>query len=235
MNSQLENKLSSREVAPMFPMEHSKLLRKIDGINEDLTEAKIGFSKYWTESSYKDGSGKANREFQITKQGCEFLAHKTTGTKGNLFTDKYMDKFSKMENYIKEEIQKPKMLSPTEQLELQLQAMKEQDKKIDAVDNRVTKIENRMTIETGSQKVLCDLVNRKVTAILGGKDAPAYKELSNKAFRQCWKDYKNKLGVASYKDTPLKDFDLGKKIIIDWQPNRELELMIKGCNSQIRM
>ena len=28
------------------------------------------------------------------------MAHKTTGTKGNLFTDKYMDRFEQMENYI---------------------------------------------------------------------------------------------------------------------------------------
>lgn len=84
----------------MMEMEHSKLLRKIDGINADFTQAKIGFSKYWTESTYKDGSGKSNREFQITKRGCEFLAHKTTGTKGNLFTDRYMDKFAAMEDFI---------------------------------------------------------------------------------------------------------------------------------------
>ena len=100
MINQLENKLSSREVCEMMEMEHSKLLRKIDGIITDLTQAKIGFSKYWTESSYIDGSGKSNREFQITKKGCEFLAHKTTGTKGNLFTDKYMDKFATMEDFI---------------------------------------------------------------------------------------------------------------------------------------
>ena len=100
MNKQLENKLSSREVAEMMEIRHPDLLRKIDGINKDFTESKIAFSKYWTESSYKDGSGKSNREFQITKRGCEFLAHKTTGTKGNLFTDRYMDKFAAMENFI---------------------------------------------------------------------------------------------------------------------------------------
>ncbi|MEG1313604.1 MAG: Rha family transcriptional regulator [Bacilli bacterium] len=60
-------------------------------------------AKYWLESSYKDSSGKTNRNFQISKRGCEFLAHKTTGTKGNLFTDKYMDKFEVMENYISNE------------------------------------------------------------------------------------------------------------------------------------
>lgn len=103
MNKQLENKLSSREVAGMLEMEHSKLLRKIDGINEDLVKAKIDFYKYWQESTYiNEVNNKPCREYQITKKGCEFLAHKTTGTKGNLFTDKYMDKFEAMESFIAE-------------------------------------------------------------------------------------------------------------------------------------
>lgn len=92
--------LDSREVAEMMELKHDKLIRKIDGINKDFTDTKIGVSKYWVETKYKDASGKSNRNFQITKRGCEFLAHKTTGTKGNLFTDKYMDRFEQMENYI---------------------------------------------------------------------------------------------------------------------------------------
>jgi len=104
VNNQLENKLSSREVCEMMEMEHSKLLRKIDGINEDLVKAKIGFYKYWQESTYiNEVNNKPCREFQITKRGCEFLAHKTTGTKGNLFTDRYMDRFEQM----KEELKSP--------------------------------------------------------------------------------------------------------------------------------
>jgi phage antirepressor YoqD-like protein len=98
---QLESRISSREVAEMIEMEHKNLLKKIDGINEDLLSSKVSSAKYWVESSYKDGSGKSNREFEISKRGCEFLAHKTTGTKGNLFTDKYMDKFNEMEQALK--------------------------------------------------------------------------------------------------------------------------------------
>lgn len=93
--------IDSREVAEMMEIRHDSLLKKIDGIQKDLTDHKIVGSKYWIESSYKDASGKSNREFQITKRGCEFLANKTTGTKGNLFTDKYMDKFYLMENAIR--------------------------------------------------------------------------------------------------------------------------------------
>lgn len=100
-SKQEPKRLSSREVAEMMEVEHSKLLRKIDGINEDFVKAKIGFYKYWNEGEYINPiNNKPCREFQISKKGCEFLAHKTTGTKGNLFTDKYMDRFEEMENQI---------------------------------------------------------------------------------------------------------------------------------------
>ena len=120
-------------------------------------------------------------------------------------------------------------------LSKELQAILMLDEKTVEMDNRISNLEERMTIETGAQKTLCDLVNKKVIAILGGKNSPAYSELSKKAFRQCWKNFKDILQVASYKDTPVKDFDLAKQVIIDWKPNRELELMIRGCNAQIRM
>lgn len=100
----LENRISSREVAEMMDMEHKHLLRKIDGIKEDFVKSNIGFYKYWEESEYiNPANNKPCREYLITKRGCEFLAHKTTGTKGNLFTDKYMDRFEQMKDYITKE------------------------------------------------------------------------------------------------------------------------------------
>ncbi len=89
--------LDSREISEMIDMQHKNLLRKIDEVNKDFTERKIELSKYWEESTYKDASGKENRCLKITKRGCEFIAHKTTGTKGNIFTHKYMEKFEQME------------------------------------------------------------------------------------------------------------------------------------------
>lgn len=139
-------------------------------------------------------------------------------------------------NYFRvKEIVQARPLSPEEILEQQFKFTKEVKEKVEKVDSRVTLLEERMTIETGAQKTLKDLVEKKVVAILGGKDSPAYAELGKKAFMQCWKNFKDILQVASYKDTPVKDFDLAKQIIIDWQPNRELQLMIRGCNAQIRM
>ena len=45
-----EVRISSLEVAKLMDMsEHSKLLRKIDGISETLAKAKIVLSEYWVE------------------------------------------------------------------------------------------------------------------------------------------------------------------------------------------
>ncbi|MGL5715214.1 MAG: phage regulatory protein/antirepressor Ant [Paraclostridium sp.] len=91
-------RISSREVAVMMEIkEHSKMLRKIDDINEVLGKAKVGSAKYWTESTYKDSQNKERREYLVSKEGCEFLAHKTIGEKGVLFTVKYMEKFKQLE------------------------------------------------------------------------------------------------------------------------------------------
>lgn len=89
--------IPSYEVSEMMEMSHKNLLRKIDNINSTFTERKIELSKYWIENEYTDKSGKTNRCFEILKRGCEFLAHKSTGDKGIIFTDRYMDKFEEME------------------------------------------------------------------------------------------------------------------------------------------
>lgn len=227
------NVTDSREVAEMIGKNHKELMRSIRGYVEILEpSAKLRSADFFIESTYQDANNQTRPCYLLTKQGCEMVANKMTGEKGILFTAEYVQAFNKMEQSIKSEV---KQLSPIEQLQLQNEAILEVNTKTNMLDDRITTLEERMTIETGKQKVLQDLVKKKVTAILGGKDTPAYKELGKKAFTKCWHDYKTTMQVASYKDTPVKDFELAKKVIIDWEPNRELELMIKGCNAQIRM
>ena len=47
----------------------------------------------------------------IPKKGCEFLAHKSTGEKGIIFTDRYMDRFEEMENKLIDLSTKDKYIS----------------------------------------------------------------------------------------------------------------------------
>lgn len=89
--------LDSREVAVMLEKEHNHLLRDISVYAKYLTETKIGLSDFFQESTYKDITGRTLKSYQITKKGCEFLAHKQTGRKGSSFTASYINRFHEME------------------------------------------------------------------------------------------------------------------------------------------
>lgn len=78
----LEQKLDSREVAEMVGKAHDKLLRDIRTYIEQLSLSKIGESDFFVESKYKNERGKEYPCYLITKEGCEFIAHKLTGVKG---------------------------------------------------------------------------------------------------------------------------------------------------------
>lgn len=230
MNKQLENKLSSREVYKMMDLkQHSDLLRKIDAINEDFRESKIAFSKYWIESTYKvEGQTREYREFLITKRGCEFLAHKTTGTKGNLFTDKYMDRFSKMEEYIKEESQQPKKLSALEQLQLQNQAILEVNEKVD-------KIQNDMPLFKAECDELQALVKKVGVGLMGGKNAPAYKNnsLRGKVYSDMQHQLRREFGVDKYSWIKHSQFNQAKEIITNYELPTVLKDEIAKANNQV--
>lgn len=94
--------INSKEVAEMMDTRHSDLMRKIEGINKDFNERKIALVDYWLESSYVDKKGEERKCYEVTKMGCEFLAHKSTGKKGNIFTAKYMERFNEMEKELQQ-------------------------------------------------------------------------------------------------------------------------------------
>ena len=99
-----EQTISSREVAEMMEVRHADLIGKIERhttILEKVNERNFSLVDLWQLSSYKDAKGETRKEYQVTKKGCEFLAHKTTGEKGDIFTIRYMNRFEEMEQYIK--------------------------------------------------------------------------------------------------------------------------------------
>ena len=100
-----ENTISSREVADMMDYNHKDILRKIDNLNKELGVAQMSSTQYWIESTYVHEQNKMTyREYQVTKKGCELIAHKTEGQKGVLFTVRYMDKFEEMEKKLQKQL-----------------------------------------------------------------------------------------------------------------------------------
>lgn len=101
--------LDSREVAKMLGKEHAHLLRDIAKNVKYLIETKIGLNEFFIKTQYKDKINRTLTRYDITKKGCEFLAHKLTGKKGAIFTATYINKFHEMEQALKEPKEQKKL------------------------------------------------------------------------------------------------------------------------------
>lgn len=90
--------LNSREVAEMIEKRHSDLLRDIETyigyINQN---AKLRSDDFFSESTYRAGTGKEYKCYEISKMGCEMIANKLTGAKGVQFTALFVQKFNLLE------------------------------------------------------------------------------------------------------------------------------------------
>lgn len=98
MNTLERNTITSMEVAKMVGKEHKELLRDIRRYVSQLAESKIALGDFFKESTYLDANNQERPCFQVTKKGCEFIAHKLTGQKGTEFTARYINRFHEMED-----------------------------------------------------------------------------------------------------------------------------------------
>ena len=65
--------------------------------NARVEDGFIDLDEFWTDSTYLDKKGESRPCYNITKKGCEFIAHKCTGKKGVVFTARYINKFHELE------------------------------------------------------------------------------------------------------------------------------------------
>jgi Rha family phage regulatory protein len=230
---QIEQTITSVEVAEMVNKRHTDLIRDIRRYSEQLAESKIALSDFFTESTYKDSTGRALPCYNVTKKGCEFIAHKLTGTKGTEFTARYINRFHDME----EHIQHSKPRTALEQLQLQSKAILEVNDKIDEVKQELEDFKQDMPL----MNIECDRITtavRKVgTRALGGKDSNAYhdKSLSGKVYTDIYRELKRQFQVTSYKSIKRRQCDTAISIIESYQLPVVLKEQIQNSNAQMNM
>lgn len=114
--------LDSRDVSNMIGKRHKNLLRDIQKYIRDIsTGSNLSPSDFFIESNYLDDHSQVRPCYLLTKQGCEFVANKMTGSKGNLFTANYITKFNQMEQGTQE---------------LLLQEISKLNKRLDALESQ---------------------------------------------------------------------------------------------------
>lgn len=97
LNFEGQDVLDSRDVAEMVGKKHAHLMRDIHGYINDLEEnPNLDSRQFFIESTYTTKQNKIMPCYLLTKQGCEFVANKMTGKKGNQFTAQYVGLFNSM-------------------------------------------------------------------------------------------------------------------------------------------
>lgn len=158
MNELEQKTITSIEVAEMVGKEHKNLLRDIRTYIEQFAGTKIEPGDFFSESSYADANNQKRPCFDVTKKGCEFIAHKMTGTKGTEFTSRYINRFHDMEKALQPQlpsnyIEALERLVESEKAKLELeQSVQQMDKvicemtpKVDYVD-RILSSTDCMTV-----------------------------------------------------------------------------------------
>lgn len=85
--------VSSLDVAETFEKRHADVLRGIENLkcSDEFTQRNFALS------SYKDSSGKSNKEYLITRDGFTILVMGYTGEKAMRFKEAYIKQFNAME------------------------------------------------------------------------------------------------------------------------------------------
>lgn len=226
---QIERTLTSMEVAEMVEKDHSKLLRDIRAYSEQLAEAKIGLGDFFTESTYQDANNQTRPCYNITKKGCEFIAHKLTGVKGTAFTAKYINRFHDMEDAIHNVVHG----DTSSKIRLLAQGYTE-------IEQRVDKLENTMNVDYAQQKQLKNLANEVVVGALGGKGSRAYRyigednsKISSQCFSRFWHDFNDYFNINAYANLQRIRFNEALEYINKWQPPTNMQLQIGRINREV--
>lgn len=116
----------------------------------------------------------------------------------------------------------------------EMQAILMHDKKLVKMDERVTTLENTMTLDYSQQQALGEAVNYVVIDALGGKESDAYKEIGKKVFSECNRDLKRYFHVNARNNVPKKRFEEAVEYVQCWRPCTNTQIAIKEHNSQMR-
>lgn len=150
-----------------------------------------------------------------------------------LDTDMAWKRFDELEEtYFNVKYKTFKPLSPTELLNLQLQVLKEQEEKINKVDEDLQSFKVDIPLFGNEQYDLQKLVRSKGTSILGGRDSRAYKNksLRQRLYSDLQGEIKRQFGVNTYKAIKRSELKSAKEIVSKYIPPLALKNEIASEN-----
>ena len=131
---------------------------------------------------------------------------------------------------------KNKPMSPLEMLELQFQVIKEQEQKLNEVDDKVEDLKENMPLFNIECKEVQAAVRKKGIETLGGKTSAAYKNnsLRGKVYSDIQHQLRREFGVNKYEAIKRSQLEKAKEIISIYRVPIILKSEIEMMNNQMQ-
>lgn len=212
---------SSRQIAESFGKEHKHVLAAIRQILVDENSA----TKFFHETSF-EYRGKKFPEYLMNRDGFSLLVMGFTGKAALEWKLKYIAAFNEMEK----KLATPQM----PRLSKEMQALFLLDDRTQKQEQRLTALENTMTVDYNQHRVLRKSISRSVISALGDEKAPAYidNHVRSKVYSECNHDVQDWFRVNSVGNIPRKRFDEAVEYIQRWKPSTNTVMLIQQTNGQ---
>lgn len=213
---------SSRQIADNFEKRHDHVMRDIDAIKKDVPN----FGEMFFETETPDSYGRPQRTYLMNRDGFSLLVMGFTGKAALEWKLKYIAAFNAMEK----QLATPQM----PKLSKEMQALFMLDNRTQRQEERLTALENTMTVDYNQQRVLRKAISRAVIGALGGEDTPAYidNHVRSKVYSECNHDVQDWFRVNSVGNIPRKRFDEAVEYIQRWKPSTNTVMLIQQTNGQ---
>lgn len=212
---------STTNISNDFEKEHYDVIKSVEKIKEDIGT----FTDMFFETVEPDSYNRDRKVYLMNRDGFTLLAMGFNGKKAMEFKLKYIKAFNEMEEELK----------PSNSMELALESALKHEKDINSIKKDVSLLKGTMRVSSLEQQELRDTVNRTVVRELGGKESPAYKNISRVAFSSFWKEFKQYFHVPRYGDLPTAKFKDGLSFAENWKPNTPLQMDINSYNDQSQL
>jgi len=188
------------------------------------------------EDYYRRNSSEAKNEYEvvapnglvlITEQGYLMLVKS--------FTDDLA--WNVQRQLVNSYFRRKRPLTPMELIELELQAIKEMDTKLDAVNQDLQDFKQDMPILGIEESKITAAVRKQGVRCLGGKDSDAYQDrsLRGQVYADIYGQLKREFGVGTYKAIKRSQCDTAVKIIENYELPLFLDDQIEMLNSQCNL
>ena len=216
---------STRQIAESFGKAHRHVLEAIESILEGMPKNGQTPMFYKTEYTHEQ-NGQTYPMYLMNRDGFTLLAMGFTGKAALEWKLKYIQAFNEMEK----KLSTPQM----PKLSKEMQALFLLDDRTQRQEQRLTALENTMTVDYNQQRVLRKSISRSVICALGDENAPAYidNHVRSKVYSECNHDVQDWFRVNSVGNIPRKRFDEAVEYIQRWKPSTNTVMLIQQTNGQ---